>query len=146
MSKKSRKPEAPAAAARPVYSPRVRLGLALVFLLPAVPLFALISIAVESRPDFASFNASRFAEIRKILPPRGMAGYVSDLSGDRGSGALYIAQYSLVPVVLAPGTEHEPIVGNFDAADRVPEIMQKYGLHAVRDFGQGVMLLARDRK
>jgi hypothetical protein len=82
---------------------------------------------------------SRFAELRRWLPPFGAVGYVSDRPDVR---ELYLTQYSLAPVVVDPSGHRELIVGNFFDAGLGAQLVERGGL-VVRDFGEGLVLLRR---
>ncbi len=104
--------------------------------------------AVSSLPDWVAPNELRFGELKRILPSRGVLGYLSNLSptGDEGVGRWYAAQYSLAPVQLAPGLDCEMVVGDFSDPSIGTALAANHGLEIVRDFGQGVMLLRRKKQ
>ena len=88
---------------------------------------------------------ARMKAIRPALPPQGIIGYVSDLDVTRGDGrrAWYAAEYCLSPLVLSPSPGPAIVLGNFADAANAPAIAQRDGLTIVRDFGGGLILLAR---
>ena len=95
---------------------RVRGAAALLMLL-AMLSFGLLSDlrlfrrAVELRPkviggDLLSTNERRFDGLRKMLPPHGVVGYISDRQGEAGNDPsffenYYLTQYSLAPLLVA---------------------------------------------
>lgn len=78
----------------------------------------------------------RFAEIKAALPPRGVVGYIG-APGDSIDG-YYLAQYALAPLVVEHSPNRPLIVGNFPSSS--PQLPAN--LEVLRDFGQGVLLLA----
>jgi hypothetical protein len=102
--------------------------------------------------DEISAYERRFAELRAMLPARGVVGYLGTPAPagttprEANAAALLrfrrrlLAQYTLAPVLLNESTEPEFVVGNFEpgAALTVPA-----GLRLVRDFGDGLVLFRR---
>jgi hypothetical protein len=90
--------------------------------------------------------------LRSALPARGAVGYLGHpkptgaTPTDSNAAALLhfrrylLAQYSLAPVLLIEGTDHELIVGNFFPGSSPPA---PPGFRLVRDFGDGVVLFRR---
>lgn len=79
-----------------------------------------------------------------------MAGYVerSDIPGSTAvfdEAEFFITQYGVAPVVLAPGLEHEWIVGNFGSGvtrqSLDPWLERELGSYAVQDLGFGIYLI-----
>jgi hypothetical protein len=93
-------------------------------------------------PDEISQRSDlRFAELKALLPEHGVVGYIGD-SND-ATADYYLAQYALAPLVVEHSLNHPLIVGNF------PALPQSTGhnLRIIRDFGNGVLLLApKDEK
>jgi hypothetical protein len=86
----------------------------------------------------------RFAELRTLLPPRGVIGYLSDTNGSQASvRRYYVTQYSLVPLVVAPDANYELVVANFSSASAIAGLANAHGLTVEKDFGNGVALLRR---
>jgi hypothetical protein len=102
--------------------------------------------------DEISTYERRFAELRTMLPPRGVVGYLGHPAPtgatprDSNAAALLhfrrylLAQYTLSPLLLIESTEPELVVGNFDPGVGMPRTA---GLRVVRDFGDGLVLLRR---
>ena len=66
-----------------------------------------------------------------------MVGYVGE-SGNAGTEDYYLAQYALVPLVVDGSPNHPFVIGSFpNSQPSLPENLQ-----AVRDFGNGVLLLS----
>jgi hypothetical protein len=137
-------------------STRTRIALLLVLLYAGAStvhwlrLGAELSARVE--PDEISAYEHRFEEVRSVLPPRGVVGYLGhpDPTGATPRAAdaaallhfrrYLLAQYSLAPVLLIKSTEPEFVVGNFDVSAPRPT---PAGLRLVRDFGDGLVLFRR---
>ena len=84
----------------------------------------------------------RFDELKKVLPPRGVVGYVDNRADNPlGPGHYYAVQYALAPLVVERSTEQNLVVGNFTSA----AVASQYppNLVPIRDFGQGVMLFTQ---
>jgi hypothetical protein len=102
--------------------------------------------------DEISTNERRFAELRAMLPARGVVGYVGhpEPTGptprEANAAALLhfrrylLAQYALAPVVLSESTEPELVIGNFEPGAVLPA---RPGLRVLRDFGNGLVLFRR---
>jgi hypothetical protein len=84
----------------------------------------------------------RFADLRKVLPQRGVVGYVGD-PGETSPADYYLAQYALAPLVVERSTEHWLVVGNFPASQSSPPSGIEKSLLLVRNFGNGLFLFAR---
>jgi hypothetical protein len=102
--------------------------------------------------DEISANDRRFAELRPILPPRGVVGYLGhpEPTGatprEADAAALLhfrrylLAQYALAPLLLTEGTEPEFVVGNFEPG-RAPAA--PHGFRVAREFASGLILYQR---
>jgi hypothetical protein len=86
--------------------------------------------------DLARRSDLRFASLKAALPPQGVVGYFG--SSADSIGYYYLAQYALAPLVLDHSVNHPLIVGNFPAS--APQLPAN--LEVLRDFGNGVLLLA----
>ena len=91
---------------------------------------------------------NRFLTLRQFMPKRGVVGYLSDDSADEdiSTPRKYLAQYSLAPVILARSLDYSLVVGNFRNRPPDFEPYRKMGLIPLRDFGNGVVLFAREFK
>jgi hypothetical protein len=95
--------------------------------------------------DVAKRSDQRFAALRAALPPRGVIGYVG-ASGNVGVRDYYLTQYALVPVVVDHSLNHPLVIANFPDSPQPASVLSDH-LQIVRDFGDGVLLLAnRDAK
>ncbi len=91
----------------------------------------------HDRADTVLRSGVRFAALRQALPDRGVIGYIGQATGEVGD--YYLAQYALSPLVLDHSANHPIVVGNFP--DGRPSGLPP-NLKLVRDFGQGILLLA----
>ena len=87
---------------------------------------------------------ARLSSLRKYLPERGRAGYVSDQSTQTEfKRKFFLARYVLAPVVLeAPDGRHTFIITDQDDQEAVLEIPAGYVM--VTDTGEGVRLWKRE--
>jgi len=81
----------------------------------------------------------RFAALKAALPDHGTIGYVGE-SDPAALGNYYLAQYALAPLVVEHSANHALVVGNFLRGS--PAQPPGENLQLVRDFGDGVLLLA----
>jgi hypothetical protein len=101
----------------------------------------------KTRQDISNYE-NRFVNLRQLLPSRGVTGYISDDENEDDQefidSRIYLAQYSLSPVILVRSLDYSLIVGNF--LDHTPdfEIYRKQGLIPIKDFGNGIVLFRRD--
>jgi len=83
-----------------------------------------------------------FDELRSLLPPRAVVGYVGNQDQDELVNYL-VTQYSLAPVVVDRSPEHDLVVGNFSSpAFAVPPRVPTT-LRIRRDFGNGLFLFEK---
>ena len=130
------------------YTGRERAGIAIILLMSALAVCTLIgySLIMRDTPDPAAIfmDEDRFTGIRKILPPRGTVGYLSDTGGrQENPKAYYLTQYFLAPVVVAPDTAHELVVANFASRSSITILAASHGLSVEKDYSNGVALLRR---
>ncbi len=131
------------------------LGNRLLRLRVAVAVLGLVSVALLSQAravldlggtarrvgaDGVSRSEARFRVLKASLPHRGVVGYLSDRAD---VGAYYLAQYSLVPLIVDRSVDHEWVVGNFFDARRARAHVADANLVVVEDFGAGLLLLRR---
>ena len=97
---------------------------------------------VNSPDDVTQRSDLRFAQLKAVLPEQGVVGYLGD---SRESPAdYYLAQYALAPLVVERSINRALVVGNFPSS---PPSFAEHNLRLIRDFGNGVLLLApRDAK
>jgi hypothetical protein len=91
--------------------------------------------AAENEPR----SGARFVALREALPQRGVIGYIG--RPEDSVGHYYLAQYALAPLVVDFSLNHRIVVGNFPTT---PPQNLPANLKVVRDFGQGVLLLANE--
>jgi hypothetical protein len=104
--------------------------------------------------EVAARSDKRFAELKRVLPPAGTVGYLSqvDPSGlaDHFPSAIsdyFLTQYALAPLVVVPSIHPPIVVGNFFS--REPQVRPgdvDSALRLTRDFGDGVLLFERERR
>jgi len=131
----------------------VRIKLAILLLLLAVlisgtSMMREIQFLSPSRlqPDSVSSYQNRFEPLRRVLPRHGLIGYLGEERNlaESATGEYYIAQYALVPLVLAFNETELPIVvGNFHTAASRARAKNKLGSSQQSDFGSGVILFQR---
>ena len=98
-----------------------------------------------SRQSGVTFSEGKLPAIREALPTRGNVGYISDetlLGGYIGTERFNLTQYALAPVVVDIGPTHDLVVANFSSLE--PQDLPD-DFFVVRDFGNGVLLLQRNR-
>lgn len=88
--------------------------------------------------DISNRSDQRFATLKAGLPTQGVIGYIGE-PGDLALGDYYLAQYALAPLVVERSKNHSLVVGNFPNS---PPPSFPPDLTLVRDFGNGVLLLA----
>jgi hypothetical protein len=98
--------------------------------------------------DEVSLYEKRFEELRRVLPRRGSVGYLADREADDirfdpSAVDYYLTQYALAPVVVLYSQQPELVVGNFRDPSSLPDVVRRKGLVVRKDFGDGVLLLAR---
>jgi hypothetical protein len=135
---------------------RIRIALLLVILYAGASTVRWLQLGAEwparASQDEISTYERRFAQLRTMLPARGVVGYLGhpEPAGatprEANAAALLhfrrylLAQYTLAPILLIESTKPEFVVGNFDPGAAPPT---SAGLHAVRDFGDGLLLFRR---
>jgi hypothetical protein len=132
---------------------RTRIALLLVLLYAGASTVRWLQRAADwpagaSRDEISTYEL-RFAELRTMLPARGVVGYLGhpEPAGatprEANAAALLhfrrylLAQYSLAPLLLIESADPELVVGNFDPGVAPPT---PPGLRVVRDFGDGLVL------
>ena len=93
-----------------------------------------------SSDDISKRSDQRFAALKARLPAGGVIGYIGE-PGDLATPDYYLTQYALAPLVVDLSPNHSLVVGNFPSS---PPFGIPQNLHLVEDFGQGVMLFAKD--
>ncbi len=129
------------------YPWRAKAGVGLVLLMAVLAMGTLDGYrAVLQKQPAVVIDEQRFAELRTLLPARGVVGYLSDTSGNQESvRRYYLTQYSLAPVVVAPDANRELVVANFSSASAIIRLADAQGLTVEKNFGNGIALLRRMR-
>ena len=106
---------------------------------------------VTDVPRLANMNANseevanrsdrRFADLKTVLPKRGIVGYVGE-PGTRALADYYLTQYALAPLVVERSPRHALVVGNFPGGALSQASLA--GLRLVKDLGHGVFLFANE--
>jgi len=135
------------------YPIRVRVGLLLMLAFTLVSNVQLLRIATSGYATVAETDEitryeAHFQELKKVLPPHGVVGYIADpnpesVIHDTPYFKRYVlTQYSLSPVIVVDNIEPELIIGNFHPATNSKRVSIP-GLTLIKDFGDGVMLFRR---
>jgi hypothetical protein len=92
--------------------------------------------------DQISRYEMRFDEVKRILPPTGVVGYVTskNLPAEQAKFHYGLTTYALSPIRVERSTRHNLVVGNFPDSESVPLIHDIKGLVLIEDFGNGVAL------
>ncbi len=100
-------------------------------------------IKSQGADEITNFE-KRFRELKKVLPPCGFVGYVTDekLTAKEFS----LTQYALFPIIVERNKEHNLIVGNFRDPSINSEFFAEQNLKLLDDFGNGIMLFTRRAK
>ncbi len=118
-----------------------------------IPLILIVTICYVSL--FNEFNdlksqnilhyEKRFDALRRMLPPRGVVGYISDDTNDveDSKARLFVAQYALAPLIVVRSLDYGLVVGNFRKPVDKTRLFRDYGLIVAKDFGNGTFLLER---
>jgi hypothetical protein len=118
---------------------------------------ALVSVAMlvfTAKPaphaEFITWSEQRLVWIKQDLPGHGRIGYLSELPYEfhdmRGSGALFSVRYVLAPLQVSEYSDEDIVIGNFYHARAAPPLIQAKHLEIVRDYGDGLMLLRRNKQ
>jgi len=94
---------------------------------------------IHSRTDdIVKRSEQRFAALKAALPQQGVLGYIGSSSSPDD---YYLAQYALAPLVIENSPNHGMVVGNFATSP----VTLPGDLQLVKDFGNGVLLFARQQ-
>lgn len=135
--------------------PLLLLGLALLFLTPALDQYAQILGAPAGAAQAVSRTDERLEDVRAVLAalPDQPVGFVSDRASRE---TLFQTQYALAPIPVVPGeliptlvlpprtVELERWIGVFDDPAAAREAEARLGLVRDREFPGGVVLLRRE--
>lgn len=130
------------------YSRRKMLAIIVMTVLAVISNVYSIQGLVRRIASMKSNSASydwRMKDLRAMLPPFGVVGYLGDnedVFASRHERTMYfLTQYALAPVVLDQTPAHRLIVGNFRDEDSGSHAIERNKLIRVRDFGAGLYLL-----
>ncbi|HEX7555973.1 MAG TPA: hypothetical protein VF338_05065 [Leptolinea sp.] len=109
-----------------------------------------------SSDDMVTAWDKRLRKIRPMLPEYGVIGYVADWdipgsvfgSSDQEVEFL-LSQYTVAPVVLERGTDHDLILGNFsDNGDptKLENVQQKLGISVLQPYSNEIFLFKKGEK
>lgn len=139
------------------YSKRVITGIILLFLFAIFTNSKFLIQAVKRMSkdigsDWISSHEQRYAELRKLLPSRGVIGYVTDKKPEeifysfRTLKEYYLTQYALSPVIVVNSQEPKIIVSNFTASSSMAKFLNDRRFMLLKNFGDGVALFERRSK
>jgi hypothetical protein len=104
--------------------------------------------------DPISLYEKRFTELKKDIPKNVTIGYITDvppgniltLTNSWSIEALYMAQYSMAPIVTEIGTDRSLVLGNFHIPRDLTTEVSAYKLSLIKDYGNGVFLFGKENK
>lgn len=117
---------------------------------------AAASVGNTAIDDMVTAWDKRLRKARNILPEYGTIGYVADWdipgykygSSDQEVEFL-LAQYTLAPLVLERGTDHNLILGNFsDNGDpqKLENVQKQLGLKIIQAYSNEIFVMQRQEK
>jgi hypothetical protein len=98
--------------------------------------------ADATAPDTVSETIESYDELKSSLPAHGVACYFSDKDVEAQAFLWYLAEYSLAPLVLRPGSDCEWLIGRFENPGTV-NTLDSLGLRIERSYGPQLLLLRR---
>jgi hypothetical protein len=121
---------------------RVRIAVALLVataVLSAARLAVQVAaLALHDHPDEVAGYEERLRALRPLLPPHGVVGYLTDRPD--AVKEFYLTQYALAPVIVAPDTHAELVVGNFFDPEAASALAVANRLTPIQDLGGGLVL------
>ena len=108
--------------------------------------------------DPVTIHEARINQLKPLLPPSGVVGYVTTVENDRIFAAErafqnveYLAQYALTQYTLAPlivrnSPDLPLVVGNFLDGPPAPGFLERHDLAPLKDFGDGLVLFRKEKK
>ncbi len=95
--------------------------------------------------DPVSLAIAPFEDLKPDLPARGEVCYFSDVASQQpGDALLFLAQYSLAPLLVKSGADCDLVIGNFANPASALALTQQRGLRIRRSQG-GLTLLQRGK-
>ncbi len=97
-------------------------------------------------PYMISAQFTRLAGVAAAVPESATLGYLTDAAAGSvtASAMRTAAQYVLAPRLLADGTGHDWVLGNFTRPADFAALGRAQGLRVRQDFGNGVVLYRRE--
>lgn len=97
-------------------------------------------------PYMISAQFTRFRPLLGAIPARTEMGYLTDAAPGSvaDTSMLLSAQYVLAPRLVARGTAHDWVVGNFTRPGDFAAVGRSNGLRLEHDFGNGVVLFRKE--
>ncbi len=109
-----------------------------------------------TQTDPVSIHEQRIEQIKKILPPTPVLGYVTTIENEKLFlnersfrdvellAQYYLTQYTLAPVFVHNSPNFPLVVGNFLDGPASPEWIREKGLTPLHDFGDGLILYRKE--
>jgi hypothetical protein len=101
--------------------------------------------------DMVTAWDKRLRKVRQFLPDHGIIGYLADWdipNAKYGSSdqevEFLLAQYTVAPVVLERGADHELILGNFSDSgnpEKIDNIQEIFGVSLIQPYSNEIFLL-----
>jgi hypothetical protein len=88
--------------------------------------------------------AERLKGIQRDLPQYGVVGYVTDPPNDITSELIW-TRYYLAPLIVLPSSQQHLVIGNFHKPP-LPELLSEWHLILLKDYGDGMVLLANQKQ
>jgi len=132
------------------YPARVAAGVAaaiLVCLWGAYQSYRSESAYQHQLPDPYQISAQfvRLGPVLSAVPENSVLGYVTDVDANVVDWALFGgAEYVLAPRLLARGTHHDWVLGNFTRPADFAAFGKSLGLRLQQDYGNGVVLYRKE--
>ena len=140
---------------------RTRAGL---ILLLAVTVYANLNLLFNrvqlypelKQTDPVTIHEGRIEQIKKILPPTPVLGYVTTIENEKLFlnersfrdvellAQYYLTQYTLAPILVYNSPNFPLIIGNFIDGPASPEWIREKGLAPLHDFGDGLILYRKE--
>ena len=140
---------------------RTRAGL---ILLLAVTVYANLNLLFNrvqlypelKQTDPITIHEGRIEQIKKILPPTPVLGYVTTIENEKLFlnersfrdvellAQYYLTQYTLAPILVYNSPNFPLVIGNFIDGPASPEWIREKGLAPLHDFGDGLILYRKE--
>ncbi len=94
------------------------------------------------KEDDITAYEKRFKNIKTLLPPQGVVGYITDLTDQSAQWykEYFLTQYVLSPVIVTNETSRHLVIGNFHKPINWHRLFSDTHLVLLREFGGGVIL------